>query len=172
MCVNRTVLLHKNICNTRRDTFQSYDVNFTILVLYDKWVLHCRRLWPLLWKHWRLLAGPLEAPTARPLHTHPNIFCPYLIDLLAFVSKGRSCFLPSPSGTFSQESEGESASIDADIGGVLQGETSCDWADVWLSPWWRDIIWNDIEQPQFGTKLLGGLRVWQQPVYGFNPKVL
>lgn len=35
---------------------------------------------------------------------------------------------------------------------------------------WHDIIWNDIEQPRFGTKLLAGLQVWQQPVYGFNPK--
>lgn len=110
----------------------------------------------------RPIRAPNSSPTAHPSKYH------YLIDLLAFVS----CFLSSLLGNISHKSEGESASIGADIGGVLQGETSCDCADVWLSPWWRDIIWNDIEQPQFGTKLLAGLRVWQQPVYGFNPKVL
>lgn len=114
----------------------------------------------------RPIRAPNRSPTAHPSKYH------YLIDLLAFVSKGWSRFLPRLLDSVSHKSEGESASIGADIGGVLQGETSCDCADVWLSPWWRDIIWNDIEQPQFGTKLLAGLRVWQQPVYGFNPKVL
>lgn len=162
----------KHICDTKGETFQSYAVNFTVAVLYDKWVLHYQHLWALFWKQWRLLAGPNSPQQLTNQLTHPNIFSHYTIVLLAFVSKGCCCFLPSPSGSISHESEGEAAWIGADIGGVLQGKTSCDWADVWLSPWWRDIIWNDIEQPQFGTKLLGGLRVWQQPVYGFNPKVL
>lgn len=77
----------------------------------------------------RPIRAPNRSPTAHPSKYH------YLIDLLAFVSKGCSRFLPRRLDSVSHKSEGESASIGADIGGVLQGETSCDCADVWLSPW-------------------------------------
>lgn len=93
---------HKHICDSKGETFQSYAVNFTVVVLYVKWVLYYQRLWPLLWEQQRLLAGSLQHPAANQLHTHSNIFSHYLIDLLAFVSKGCCCFLPSPLGTISE----------------------------------------------------------------------
>ncbi|KAM3609437.1 uncharacterized protein V6R79_014799 [Siganus canaliculatus] len=56
--------------------------------------------------------------------THPNISSHYLIDLLAFVTKSCSRSPQSTSDRFPilDESKVESASIGADIGGVLQGK--------------------------------------------------
>lgn len=70
------------------------------------------------------------------------------------------------------ESGMESASIPLAVHEIPQYEP--DLSGLWCLPitsLWHDIMWDDIEQRPFGTRMLAGFQAWQQPVYGFNPKV-
>lgn len=111
------------------ETLQLYAVDFTVAVLYlcigeysISAVSSCYNgASEGFWQAHYSTSPPL--PTSQP-PTHPNISSHYLIDLLAFVTKSCSRSPQSTSDRFPilDQSKVESASIGADIGGVLQGK--------------------------------------------------
>ncbi len=108
------------------ETLQSYAVDFTVAVLYicigeySISAVSCRYNGPSegFWQAHYSTSLPHSTPT------HPNISSHYLIDLLAFVTKSCSRSPQSTSDRFPilDQRKVESASIGADIGGVLQGK--------------------------------------------------